>query len=80
MYNRGKGSTEALNKALDSDLRNLLDHINPDITKTIAATGYAIVVANSEEFAELAQRNNYFDGTKSTSCQTRSLGTMLASP
>jgi hypothetical protein len=62
LCNRGKGSTEALNKALDSDLRNLLDHINPDINKTIAATGYAVVVANSEEFAELAQTNSYFDG------------------
>ncbi|MGA2806268.1 MAG: HNH endonuclease [Acidimicrobiales bacterium] len=60
--NAGKGSDEALNKAVDSELRNLLDQINPAINRAVLKDGRAVVVANSDEFTELARKNAYFNG------------------
>lgn len=60
--NRGKGNDEGLNKSRDADIINRLDRINPQIVKSMAQNGYAMVVANSEEFAELMRLNRGFDG------------------
>lgn len=60
--NRGKGNDDELNKALDADLRNLLDRINPDIIRAMATDGRATVVANSDEYTQVVQLNRYFDG------------------
>lgn len=54
--NRGKGNNEGLNKAIHSDLHSLLDHINPEIRQELTRSGRAMVVANSEDFAVLAQK------------------------
>jgi predicted restriction endonuclease len=64
--NRGKGNDEALNKTLDSDLLNRLNRVNPEIVKTMAEHGQAVVVANSEEFAEIQKLNRMFDGYEIT--------------
>lgn len=64
--NQGKGNDEALNKTLDSDLLNRLNRVNPEIVKTMAAHGQAVVVANSEEFAEIQKLNRMFDGYEIT--------------
>jgi len=66
LCNRGKGNDEALNKTLDSDLLNRLDRVNPEIAKTMAAHGQAVVVANSEDFAEIQKLNRLFDGYEIT--------------
>jgi|SRR5665213_689114 len=60
--NRGKGNDESLNKGADSDLLNVLDRINPEIIRTMATNGTAVVVANSEEFSEVQRRARYVDG------------------
>jgi hypothetical protein len=62
LCNRGKGNDEGLNKSRDSDIINRLDRINPAIIKAMADNGSAIVVANSEEFAELIRLNRGFEG------------------
>ena len=64
--NQGKGNDEALNKTLDSDLLNRLNRVNPEIVKTMAAHGQAVVVANSEDFAEIQKLNRLFDGYEIT--------------
>lgn len=66
LCNRGKGDDEALNKTIEIDLLNRLDRVNPEIAKTMAAHSQAVVVANSEDFAEIQQLNRLFDGYEIT--------------
>ena len=46
LCNRGKGNDEDLNKTIDSDLLNLLDQINPEISSAMAKNGQATVVVS----------------------------------
>ena len=62
--NRGKGNDESLNKSRHADIVNRLDRINPEVSKSMATYGHAMVVANSDEFAELMRLNRGFEGYK----------------
>lgn len=73
LCNRGKGNDEELNKALDADLRNLLDRINPEIIEEMATAGRAMVVANSDEYSQLVQLNRYFHGYQIVPDQTSTI-------
>lgn len=55
--NRGKGNDETLNKVLSSDVDNLLDHINPEIRQVLDSHGQTFVVANTEDFVVLDEKN-----------------------
>lgn len=60
--NRGKGNDETLNKAIHSDLFNVLDRINPAIRLELSRSGEAMVIANTEDFAVVAQKTRLVDG------------------
>lgn len=73
LCNRGKGNDDELNKALDADLRNLLDRINPDIVRAMATDGHAMVLANSDEYTQVVQLNRYFGGYQIEADQTSTI-------
>jgi len=59
MYcNRGKGNDENLNKALEDDMANILDQINPLINEGLKLYGRTSVVANQEDFTRLVKLND----------------------
>lgn len=51
--NRGKGNDDSLNIEMEDRIKNYLDHINPEILKTLEYYGRVRVVANDLEYAEL---------------------------
>jgi hypothetical protein len=59
--NRGKGNNAELNKALSADLDNLLHQINPEIGTRLRLGQTVRVVANQEDFAQLARINRDLD-------------------
>lgn len=54
--NRGKGNDENLNRAIYNDLEQVLHSINPQILEELADHGRATVVADSDEFTEVARK------------------------
>jgi HNH endonuclease len=55
--NRGKGNSAELNRAIAADIDALLDQINPEIRPTLSSSGATRVVANHEDFVQLARSN-----------------------